>query len=152
MKIGGVVIALALLVSFASVSRGHSQQPAPRGTEGGHGEQAKPTDADKNASTKPAAAAPQPIIVNVAPPQKTEVEAEQDRRDRNDKATLDRRLVDLTGQLSAYTFGLFIATVLLVIATIGLVVMAVRQFFETRRLFVAEYRPLIVLRADPGRT
>ncbi len=141
-----VFVALIFFVT-ASVALAESQQPTPSRPEISQSEQATPADADKSATTKPSSAAPQPIIVNVSPPQKTEVETDEERRDRNEKATLDRRLVDLTAELSAYTFGLFIATALLVVATIGLVVVAVVQFFEARSLFSRDRRPLIALSA-----
>jgi hypothetical protein len=44
----------------------------------------------------------------VQPPAKSESEAEEERRERHEKAQLDRRLVDLTAELSEYTGGLYV--------------------------------------------
>jgi hypothetical protein len=70
---------------------------------------------------------PPPIVVNVSPPQKTNEEIEREAKEHDDKAGLDRRLVELTGDLAKYTLGLFIATAALVVATIGLFLIGRRQ-------------------------
>jgi hypothetical protein len=56
------------------------------------------------------------------PVPKTEAEAAEEGRERAVKAELDRKLVDLTGELAEFTRGLFIATVILAVATIGLLI------------------------------
>lgn len=77
--------------------------------------------------------------VAVAPAAKTEKELADERQDREEKSKLDRRLVDLTAELSDYTGGLFratvalaIATFLLVAATFGLLLFAYRQWGDVR--------------------
>src|SRR4029079_10087416 len=52
-------------------------------------------------------AAQPPITVNVLPAPKTEEQIKQETEERIEKANLDRRLVDLTADLSKYTAGLF---------------------------------------------
>jgi hypothetical protein len=134
MRFSCLVIALAFLAAFASDSRSQSQEPSPSGAEARQQEQAQPAGINKSPSTEQKSSPQQPIIVHVDPAKKTEAEAEEDRRERKEKAYLDRRLVDLTAELSTYTGGLYFATVLLAIATIvlcvatiGLVVMAIIQ-------------------------
>jgi len=70
---------------------------------------------------------PPPIIVNVSPPQKTSEEIEQEAKEREEKSDLDRKVVKLTGDLANYTFGLFAATVALVLATLGLGIFGWKQ-------------------------
>src|SRR5713101_2742974 len=130
MKCCYMVIALALLA--APDSWGQSQGPSPSEVKSRQQEQAKPAETNKSTSYEQKSSPQQPIIVHVEPAQKTEAEAEADRHERKEKAELDRRLVDLTAELSSYTGGLYFATVILAIATIvlcvatiGLVVMAI---------------------------
>src|SRR5258708_38688532 len=85
-------------------------------------EQTQPFGTQSGASDQQQRAAQQPIVVNVLPTQKTEQEAAEDRRDRQEKAELDRRAVDLTAELAHFTDGLYRATVVLAVATIFLVV------------------------------
>jgi hypothetical protein len=130
MKLRCLVIALALSAAYATDSLGQS----PSETEVGKQEQAKPANNNQPAAAEQKSSPQQSIIVHVEPAKKTEAEADEDRRERKEKADLDRRLVDLTAELSTYTGGLYFATVILAIATIvlcistiGLVVMAVVQ-------------------------
>jgi hypothetical protein len=124
----------ALVFLLLSCGTALSQEPSPGGSETSQQEQAKPAKSDQPATAEQKASPPPPIIVHVEPAKKTEAEAEDDRRERKEKTDLDRRLVDLTAELSTYTGGLYfatvvlaIATIVLCIATIGLVVMAIVQ-------------------------
>jgi hypothetical protein len=163
MRLRHLWIALTLLAVFASYSWGQSQGPSPSGTETSQQEQGKPAEAHQSTSAEQKASPPQPIIVHVEPAKKTEAETEEDRRERKEKADLDRRLVDLTAELSIYAGGLYsatvilaIATVALVIATIGLVVMAILQSRDIRTtqrafVFVKKFNLDVITVADePG--
>lgn len=59
-----------------------------------------------------------PVVVKVLPTPDDKEKAEQDRKEREEKAALDRRLVDLTGDLARYTDSLAVFTAVLAIATI----------------------------------
>lgn len=77
-------------------------------------------------------ASPQPIVVNVLPAPKSDEERAHDEQERVEKALLDRRLVDLTGDLATYTERLFWATVFLAIGTAGLVAFGFFQSADTK--------------------
>jgi hypothetical protein len=153
-----VAIAMALSAAFASGSQGQLQEPRPSGAEARQQEQAKPAETNQAATVSEQKSFPrQPIIVHVEPAKKTEAEAEDDRRERKEKADLDRRLVDLTAELSTCTGGLYsatvvlaIATVALVIATVGLVVMAIFQSRDMKASFIATHRPRVIVRFIQG--
>jgi hypothetical protein len=93
-----------------------------------------------------------PIIVNVPPlPKKTDKEIEQETKERAEKAKLDEKLVNLTGDLAYYTWGLFLATAALVLATVTLVGAtvllwrtALRQSRDARDFFTTQQRPWIL--------
>jgi hypothetical protein len=153
-----MLVLFFLLTAFAANSQ--SQEPPPSGAETGKQEQSHAAETNQPASADNKPSAQQPIIVHVEPARKTEAEAEEDRHERKEKAELDRRLVDLTAELSTYTGGLYsatvilaIATVALVIATVGLVIMAVLQSRDmkasvdlARAEFVATHRPRVIVR------
>jgi hypothetical protein len=71
--------------------------------------------------------APQPIIVNVAAPEKTDQDRENEAKERRQKSELDSKLTEYTGELAFFTKGLFVATVVLAIATVALGVFAFLQ-------------------------
>lgn len=128
------MLRIAFVLLILSCGSALSQGPAPSGPETSRQEQSKPEEAAKGSATEQKTTAPSSIIVHVEPTPKTEAEAEADRQEHKEKAALDRRLVDLTAELSAYTGGLFSATVVLavstialVIATVGLLAMAILQ-------------------------
>jgi hypothetical protein len=116
-----LVIALSL-IGCITVARAEaaSEDPAPVG--GAQQEQPKAGEPNQASPEQPKATSPQPTIVYIHPPAKTEAEAEEERKERHEKADLDRRLVDLTAELSDYTGGLYRATFALVIANVLLVV------------------------------
>ena len=80
-----------------------------------------------NTENKEQRPAEPPIIVNVPPPQKTHEEIEQEAKERDERSDIDRKIVDLTGNLAKYTLGLFVTAVALVLATIGLGIFSWRQ-------------------------
>ena len=80
-----------------------------------------------NAETKEQRPAEPPIVVNVSPPQKTHEEIEQEAKEREERSDLDKKIVELTGDLAKYTFGLFVATAALVLAIAGLGYLGWRQ-------------------------
>lgn len=127
---------LVALILFANAVGVRAESTTVEPTPQGAAQQAQPqaTAPNQESSNQPKTALPQPTIVYVHPPAKTEAETEEERNERHEKAALDRRLVDLTAELSAYTGGLYratfalaIATVFLVIVTAGLVAFAFIQ-------------------------
>lgn len=132
MRMTAARVLIIAALSFCLTASAASQEPAPSG--GTQQEQPQAAKPDQPSTGQPQSTAPQPTIIYVQPPAKSEAEAEEDRRERHEKAQLDRRLVDLTADLSDYTGGLYratvalaVSTVALVIATIGLVVFARHQ-------------------------
>ena len=92
--------------------------------------QRKPVDIQTelhNTENKEQRSAEPPIIVNISPPQKTHDEIEREAKEREEKSDLDRKIVELTGDLAKYTFGLFVTAVTLVLATVGLGIFSLRQ-------------------------
>jgi hypothetical protein len=117
-----VRIALAAVVILAGIVVAQSQEPSPSRGEPTKKEQTQTQKPNQPATNNPQSAPQPPFIVNVLPTPKTEEQAEDERRERKEKAELDRRLVDLTGELAEFTAGLFYATVAVAIATIFLVI------------------------------
>jgi hypothetical protein len=78
------------------------------------------------------AAQQQPIVLNVLPTQKTPEESAEEKRQSQEKAELDRRLVEWTAELARFTAGLFMATIFLFIATGVLGYFAYRQSRDTK--------------------
>ncbi len=94
----------------------------------------------QDTSTKPKSPAQSPIVVNIAAPEKPAHEKEQDAKDRAEKAETDRKLVEFTGQLAYYTFGLFAATIALVIATCVMAYLGFRQARDMKESLVIAKR------------
>jgi hypothetical protein len=118
----------AMFASFLVVAmQAQSQEPAPSPRETGKPEQTSPRDTENRAGGDQKNTKPLPVIVNVLAPPKTEAEATEERREREEKAQLDRRLVDLTKDMAIFTGGLFAATIALFLATGAL-------WWYTRRL------------------
>jgi hypothetical protein len=121
---------LALLIGFEARSQEPAQGP------GTQQEQPQTPKTDEPSSNQSQRAAPAPTIIYVQPPTKSEAEAEEDRHERQEKANLDRRLVELTAELSEYTGGLYQATVALAVATAGLLIatfgLVIFAFFQAR--------------------
>src|SRR6185369_4204278 len=101
---------LALPVANDALAQQQLPRPAPKQV------QPQPARPEQPPSTQQQAPQQPPIVVNVLPSPKTEKELAEERHERDEKAKLDKRLVDLTAELSEYTGGLFRATVGLVIA------------------------------------
>ncbi|MGH6848084.1 MAG: hypothetical protein ACREC0_11800 [Methylocella sp.] len=112
---------------FLFAMQAQSQEPTPSPGEMGQPEQAHPGGAEDHAAADQQNTKPQPIIVNVLPTPKTEPEAAEERREREEKTELDRRLVDLTNDVAIFTGGLFAATIVLSLFTAAL-------WWSTRRL------------------
>jgi hypothetical protein len=107
---------------------------------GAFGQSPEPTETNQPNQVEQVPNAQRPVVVNVQPAAKTDAEAAEERHEREEKAKLDRRLVDLTAELSNYIGDLFRATVLLaigtfflVVATLGLIAAAIRQEWWTRK-------------------
>jgi hypothetical protein len=144
--IASVVIAVAVSATAFAQSKKRNQS----------GENKPPSQISQpeSAKEKPQAQQP-PIIVNVIPSPKTDAERAEEAEDRRQKAETDTKLANYTGELAFFTKGLFVATVILGIATIGLLIAA---FFQSRdmkasiaaaehanelnrEIFVASHRP-----------
>jgi hypothetical protein len=108
--IGLAIIFCSSLASPKEMKRETTEKPKDQG----------PTNKQED-SAKP------PIIVNIAPPEKTKEEIAQQAKESADKAELDRNLVKLTGDLADYTFWLAIATGALVITSAGLLYLGRQQ-------------------------
>lgn len=106
------VLAIACGCAFAQ-----SQEPPPSGGVTSQPQETQPTSPQQPTADNQQRASQPPIIVNVLPATKTKEEAADERRERREKAELDRRLVDWTYQLAFFTAGLFVATIALFIAT-----------------------------------
>src|SRR5450631_1992348 len=105
MRLRCLVIALTLLLAaIASDSWGQSKQPSPKAS------QQKATQQERGTEDSP-------VVVKVLPAEKPKDELDRE----IEKQGADRQLVKLTGDLARYTQLLFIATVVLAIATAGLV-------------------------------
>lgn len=102
-----IIIAIFLILIFTSVTSGEEMDS----------KSSNDNTTVQESSAKPNNTPSSPIIVNIVAPDKTASEKDQDTQDRKDKADGDRKIVEFTRQLADYTFGLFTATVLLVIAT-----------------------------------
>ncbi len=117
------VLALGLCLALIGDSLAQSKWPSPPPRpEPSQQEQSHPGGDQQSPAPNQQAAPQLPPIINIMPAPKTEAEAAEERRERGLKAELDRKLVDLTGELAEFTRGLFIATVILAVATIGLLI------------------------------
>ena len=117
------VLALGLCLALIGDSVAQSKWPSPpRRPEPSQQEQTHPGGDQQSPAPNQQAAPQLPPVINIMPAPKTEAEAAEEGRERAVKAELDRKLVDLTGELAEFTRGLFIATVILAGATIGLLI------------------------------
>ena len=73
-----------------------------------------------------------PIIVNVAPAPKTDADRAEEADERRNKSETDAKLAEYTRELALFTKGLFYATTVLGIATIGLLIAAFIQSRDMR--------------------
>lgn len=123
-------VAAFLLLAVSSVVL--SQEPAPSAGEAAQPKQSEPAAPNNQSENDKRGTEHSPLIVKVQPTEKTEDERKAESDERQHKANLDRRLVELTGDLANYTLALFIATVVLAIATIGLLIAASVQSRDTK--------------------
>jgi hypothetical protein len=72
-----------------------------------------------------------PIIVNIVPAPKTDAERAEEAEERRNKSETDAKLAEYTRELALFTKGLFYATTVLGIATIGLLIAA---FIQSREM------------------
>lgn len=93
----------------------------------------EPSAGNSSGQPKRVVGAQAPIVVNVVPPKKTDVEEARERKEREEQAGRDANLVQFTAALADYTAGLFYATVALVLVTAGLGYFAWRQSRDTKR-------------------
>src|SRR3989344_5971096 len=98
--------------------------------------QEKPGEQNQLNATQQQKARQSTITVNVVHPPKTEDEKREDKEERDRKVVTDDNLVKFTGQLAKYTRGLFIATIVLAIGTLGLWWFAKKQSKDTKQSLV----------------
>jgi hypothetical protein len=108
---------IALIVAWASADAAFAQSKKSKSRV-----ENQPSQSSQQDGTKQQLPAQQPPIVNVQPIEKTDAERAEEAEDRRRKATLDALLTQYTGKLAQFTEWLFIATVGLAAATIGLLV------------------------------
>ena len=120
MRLRFLVTAVILLAAIASDSWGQSKPPSPKAS------QQNTTQQDRGTENSP-------VVVKVLPTEKTQTELRND----VEKQESDRQLVKLTGDLARYTELLFIATVVLAVATAGLVGFGYFQSRDAKRSIAA---------------
>src|ERR1700676_3037752 len=120
MRLRFLVTAVILLAAIASDSWGQSKPPSPKAS------QQNTTHQDRGTEKSP-------VVVKVLPTEKTQTELRND----VEKQESDRQLVKLTGDLARYTELLFIATVVLAVATAGLVGFGYFQSRDAKRSIAA---------------
>src|SRR6266446_1647796 len=108
---------LFLVWSVSGLTAEPLQQPSPDASEASQPEKPHSEKSDQAPTSKQQRSGSGTVVVNVFPTPKTEEKAEDDRREREEKTGLDRRLVNLTSDLAFFTGGVFVATVILAIAT-----------------------------------
>ena len=101
--------------------------PSPSVTPAIHQENAHADEAEQDATRERYGTQSRPFIVKVLPPAPGSPEAAKDEQEHRDKSSIDRGLLYFTGVLAVATIGLMIAT-------IGLVGFAKQQSKETRIL------------------
>lgn len=81
-----------------------SQNPPPGARKVGQPQQQYAQTSQQRTSEDKRGTEQSPLVVKIAPPTKTATEADQETKDRNEKAANDRHLVDLTGVLAFVGF------------------------------------------------
>jgi hypothetical protein len=89
----------------------HSQEPSPRAGEAAKPQQQESTSTQGQAATNQRGTENEPLIVKVLPTPKTQDEATQEAKDRNEKAANDRELVRYTRILDIITSILAVVSV-----------------------------------------
>jgi hypothetical protein len=146
LRVRCLVVALALLVAFASDSRGQSQKPTPPPSETAQAkEAAKPDQRGTEQS---------PIVVKVLPTKESEEKAASDARHEDEKTENDRRLARFTELLFRATGALSVIALfqLFVFGWQGIqlkrTVSAAKDTTElARQEFIASHRPKIKIHA-----
>lgn len=124
-----LILSLSVVATVAQETGGPAVVPEPLTNSA----QPQSDPGRQQRSSEPRSTAPVPVIVNVLPPAKTEAEAQKEERERHEKADIDRRLVELTGDLAEYTRWLAYATIALFFVTAGLFVLAGKQAGDAKR-------------------
>ncbi len=139
------ILATMLVLCVAGVVR--SQQPPSHGVD-----KAEPTKPQTQAQPDTRGTSDAPIVVKVLPAEKSEADHAREAEEKAAKARetaakehLDIDLVRYTSQLADYTLGLFVATAVLVFATIGLLIVTAFQAYQGRAEFNATHRPELVI-------
>lgn len=78
-----------------------------------------------------------PVVVKVMPAERTQAEVAEEKAKEREGLKTETRLADLTGDLAAYTWKLFIATAFLAALTAGLLVIGLSQAREAKRMITA---------------
>jgi hypothetical protein len=98
-------LCLALL-ALTVAAPAYSQQPPPRPGKDRYEEKAHPQDTAKAASRDQRGTASAPLIVKLAPTQRNQEDLAREAREREEKASSDRKLVWWTAVLGVATIGL----------------------------------------------
>lgn len=114
----------ALLFSISSV---HAQQAAPSAPK------VPEPQIQQAAPAEPPKAKTPPVVIDAKVPPVADQESYEAIKERTEKAELDRRLVELTGDLARFTAGLFWATVALAALTAILAFFAFKQSRDMKK-------------------
>ena len=117
LRIGLLAVLIVTATAFASDRRSPLQQPQQTNTN------QQSLDRDNRGTEQT------PLIVKTIPPDKSQDDIQREK----EKAELDRKTVQFTGDLVSYTWLLFIATSVLALTTGGLGAVAFFQMRDTRK-------------------
>lgn len=128
--IGAIVVALCLAWSASA----QSQQPSPNaGIAKSNPPQNKATHSAQPNKTDQRGTEETPVIIKISPAQKSETETAEDAKERQEKAELDRKLVDFNRDLAYYTKVLAWVAGLQFLALVGQVIFLRLAFRESKR-------------------
>lgn len=105
------ILGLSIALGAVAAAESGSQPPTPRAGELSDPQQGPAAAAKNEASKQNQGTQQNPVFIKVIPPEKTEAERTQETTKENEKSSLDRRLVKLTGSLSVYTGLLFLSLI-----------------------------------------
>jgi hypothetical protein len=141
MRLRCLLIAMSLLVAFASDSWGQSKKSSqiqPNNTA------AQPTAPDERGTDKV------PLTVKVIPSQPSEEQTKKEDAEKHEKAEIEKKLAFETQRIADYTWGLFFFTGLLFLIAVLQALMFGWQLARMRRDWISNNRPRIVVRSIDG--
>jgi hypothetical protein len=102
---------LLVLAVLAVCTEVQSQPPSPGVREASQPKQSQAESAKAQAETSKRGTEQSPLIVKVLPPEEDKNKAADDAKDRKDKSSLDRRAVDIAGDLRDFTGALVVVAI-----------------------------------------